>query len=131
VLGVLTPARDIDVAATSDLVRRAQPLEVTFHRAFDRVPDLDAALDAVIQTGAGRVLTSGGAPTAAEGIPVIARLVQQARGRITIIAAGSIRQHNVAPVVRQTGVTEVHARTTGDPLLPGKLRKALHAGPEG
>lgn len=131
VLGVLTPARNIDVAATSDLVRRAQPLEVTFHRAFDHVPDLDAALEAVIRTGAGRVLTSGGATTAAEGIPVLARLVQRARGRITIIAAGSIRQHNVAPVVRETGVTEVHARTTGDPLLPGKLRKALHAGPEG
>lgn len=131
VLGVLTPAREIDVAATANLVRRAQPLEVTFHRAFDQVTDLDAALEAVIRTGAGRVLTSGGATTAAAGIPVLTRLVQRARGRITIIAAGSIREHNVVPVVRETGVTEIHARTTGDPSLPGKLRKALQTGPEG
>jgi copper homeostasis protein len=131
VLGVLTPAGEIDVPAASDLVHRARPLEVTFHRAFDHTPDLDAALEAVIRTRADRVLTSGGAATAAEGIPALTRLVARARRRIAIIAAGSIREQTVAQVVRETGVTEIHARTTGDPSLPGKFRMALQTGPEG
>jgi copper homeostasis protein len=60
--------------------------------------------------GASRVLTSGGAATAVEGVDAIAALVAQARGRITIVAGGSIRKHNAREVIERTGVGEVHAR---------------------
>src|SRR5829696_1955845 len=64
VLGVLQRDGRIDVERERSLIERAQGLPVTFHRAFDAAPDLEAALDAVIAAGASRVLTSGGAATA-------------------------------------------------------------------
>lgn len=130
VLGLLMPVGRVDVPRTAALVRLATPLPVTFHRAFDQAADAEVALEDVIGTGATRVLTSGQASSAVDGIPVLAGLVRQAGGRVTILAGGGIREHNVAEIVRGTGVTEVHARTTGDPSLPGKLRRALSSGPE-
>jgi copper homeostasis protein len=60
-----------------------------------------------------RVLTSGGAPTAIEGAPRLAALVGQADGRITVMACGRVRAHNVAALLAATGVREVHARLAG------------------
>ncbi len=61
VLGMLDEDATVDVARTAALVRLADPLPVTFHRAIDMTPDPVNALEAVIETGARRVLTSGGA----------------------------------------------------------------------
>lgn len=98
--GIVTGAAD----RVADLVAAAQPLPVTFHRAFDVHGDLEQA----ISLGFTRILTSGGAPTAPEGARQIARYVQQARGRITILPGGGINPSNVARLVRETGVNEVH-----------------------
>ena len=82
VFGVLDSSSRIDVARTCELVKLARPLSVTFHRAFDACPDLPAALNDVVRTGADRVLTSGGARTANQGVAMLARLVKSAAGRI-------------------------------------------------
>jgi len=81
---------------------------VTFHRAFDVFPDRSEALERLISLGVERVLTSGGAPTAPEGAKEIRRLVVQAKDRITILPGGGINADNVARLVQQTGVREVH-----------------------
>ena len=64
VLGVLTPDGEVDETRTAQLVREAEGMEVTFHRAFDMTRDPRQALEAVIRTGCRRVLTSGGRNTA-------------------------------------------------------------------
>ena len=109
VLGVLTPEGCVDVERTKRLVKLAAPLEVTFHRAFDMAEDLSAACEAVIASGAHRILTSGGKQKAGQATTEIRRLVEQTRGRIAIMAGSGIRSYNVAEVVRETGVQEVHA----------------------
>jgi len=115
VTGVLTSAGAINAPLLHVLVRMAGPLPVTCHRAFDEVRDLDAALDALIGLGVSRVLTSGGAPTAADGAPALARLVRRAAGRIAVLAGGTVRASNVRALVEATGVTEVHARIIREP----------------
>ena len=47
--------------------------------------DIYSALENVIALGCNRVLTSGGENTALEGAPCIAKMVEQADGRITIM----------------------------------------------
>lgn len=112
VLGVLAPDRAPDLPALQVLMAAAAGLPVTFHRAFDAIPDPFGALDALAELGFDRILTSGGAPTARAGIPVLRRLVQAASGRIGIIAAGTIRADHAAALVGATGVREVHAHLT-------------------
>ena len=119
VFGLLHPDGTIDEARTAELIALARPCSVTFHRAFDRVRDPVAALDALIGLGVDRVLTSGLAPTAHEGAPLLRRLVDRAAGRIVILPAVGIRADNVAALVAATGVREVHATasaTTESPM---------------
>jgi copper homeostasis protein len=108
-VGILTPDGDVDVSRTSELVGTARPLSVTFHRAFDVVVNHSAAFESAINTGADRILTSGGAPTAMEGAQAIARLVVASGERVTIMACGKIRESNVRSLLSATGVREVHA----------------------
>jgi len=108
VLGLLLPDGRVDVERARALVARARPLPVTFHRAFDMTRDAGEALEALCDLGIERVLTSGQHATALEGKELIARLVQQAGERITILAGGGVSAENVAEIVSSTGVREVH-----------------------
>jgi copper homeostasis protein len=109
VLGVLTGNRRVDIARTRELLKAAEALPVTFHRAFDEAADLDIALGDVIDTGAPRILTSGAASTATAGIERLANLVAAARDRIIIIPGGAINASNALDVARQTGAQEIHS----------------------
>ena len=109
VLGVLTENRQADIDRTRGLVKLAEPLPVTFHRAFDDVADLDTALEAVIETGAARILTSGGAPTAPQGLGVLAKLVAAAGNRITIVPGSGINASNILEVAQVTQAREFHS----------------------
>lgn len=110
VLGVLQPDRRVDVSRTRALIDRARGRPVTFHRAFDETPDLESALDDLMAAGASRVLTSGGAATAVDGTARLAALVRRGGDRIVVLAGGGVRAHNVAAIVRDSGVREVHMR---------------------
>lgn len=109
VLGLLLADGRIDVDRTSKLVERAGPMEVTFHRAFDRVANPFGSLEDVIRCGCRRILTSGCRPTAEQGIDIIRELHLRARGRITIMPGSGIRAANISAIVERTGVTEVHS----------------------
>jgi copper homeostasis protein len=109
VLGVLLQDGRVDIDRTRELVDLARPMEVTFHRAIDRAPQLVEAVDQVIATGADRILTSGGAQTAAQGAESIARMIKRAGNRIAVMAGGSIRKENIAEIARKTKAREYHA----------------------
>jgi copper homeostasis protein len=112
VIGALGENGKIDGVRTRELVRVADDLPVTFHRAFDHVTNAGEALDQLIDLGVARVLTSGGANTALEGASRIGALVNQSEGRMRIVAGGGVRESNVQEIITLTGVDEVHARIT-------------------
>jgi copper homeostasis protein CutC len=90
-------------------IRRMRPTaEVTFHRAIDEHPDLLGVLDACIDAGYDRVLTSGGAARAVEGLAMLKAMVRRAEGKLRIAAAGRIDPGNVLRIIESTGVQEVH-----------------------
>ncbi|MEQ1353707.1 MAG: copper homeostasis protein CutC [Candidatus Acidiferrum sp.] len=109
VLGILKRHNSVDIQRTRELVSLAKPLPVTFHRAFDECADLSQALDDVVQTGAERILTSGGATTALEGANNIASLVAAAGERITIIPGAGINAENILQVAATTRAREFHS----------------------
>jgi copper homeostasis protein len=110
VVGALRDDGTVDQDTMAQVIGWARPMSVTFHRAFDRVPDPMAGLDQVADLGVDRVLTAGGSGPAAEGTAVLARLVARSAGAVTILAGGGIRARNVVGIVRESGVREVHAR---------------------
>lgn len=109
VFGLLKEDGKVDVARTRELIELARPLPVTFHRAIDMTPDPLAALEAVIETGADRVLTSGGAPKAMEGAETLSAMQKSAKGQIEMIAASGLRPNNLLQLAEKTGLREFHA----------------------
>ena len=112
VIGGLRPDGTVDLSLVRFLVETAHGLPVTFHRAFDITPDLGASLELLAGAGVHRILTAGGALTAADGATVLADLVRQAGSRLTVMAGGGVREENVRSLVSVSGVREVHVRLT-------------------
>lgn len=108
VVGFLTPDGKVDLGLTRRIVQLAAPMEVTFHRAFDEaLQDPIEALQAVMEAGCHRLLTSGQAPTALQGAAVIKRLVDHSAS-LKILAGSGVTPDNVRQLIAATGVTEVH-----------------------
>jgi copper homeostasis protein len=109
VIGMLYPDATIDKTRCSILVNMAYPMGVTFHRAFDRVINMQQALEDVIEIGCERILTSGLFPNAMDGAENIAALIKQADDRITIMPGSAVRASNIAEIATKTGAVEFHS----------------------
>ncbi|QNG38175.1 copper homeostasis protein CutC [Geodermatophilaceae bacterium NBWT11] len=118
-VGPLSPGGWVDRAALDAVVAAAGSAPVTFHRAFDTLADQPAALEDLVAAGVARVLTSGGATTAREGTATLRALVEQAAGRIEVMAGGGVRADHVARLVADTGVPAVHLRAARTVRSPG------------
>jgi copper homeostasis protein len=109
VIGLLKADGTVDTERTKRLVDLASPMEVTFHRAFDRCIDPFQALEDIISTGCKRILTSGQVPNAADGIPLLKKLVEQAGDRIIIMPGSGVRSNNIDEIIQSTGAKEIHS----------------------
>jgi copper homeostasis protein len=116
VIGILNANGTVDKQRSRELVKMAREkgLGVTFHRAIDMCADMQQAMEDIIGIGCERILTSGGKSTAIEGVSMIAHLVEQAKGRITIMPGAGVNESTVADVVNYTGATEVHSSARSD-----------------
>ncbi len=109
VIGLLNSDGSIDKIRTAELVSLAKPMQVSFHRAFDRCIDPMQGLEDIIATGCHRILTSGQVPNVANALPLIKQLVVQANGRIVIMPGSGVRANNISEIIQQTGVVEIHS----------------------
>ena len=99
---------EIDTERLKRMVEWAYPMGVTCHRVFDATPDPMQALEDIITCGCERVLTSGQRSSAPEGIDLLAKLVNVAAGRITIMPGAGVRSNNIKTLISNTGATEYH-----------------------
>lgn len=109
VIGLLNTDGSIDVDRTKILTELAFPMDVTFHRAFDRCRDPFEALEQLIGIGCTRILTSGQQPAAPAGAELIAELVKKADERIIIMPGSGVRKENIRELAAKTGATEFHS----------------------
>ncbi|MFF3261626.1 copper homeostasis protein CutC [Streptomyces sp. NPDC002932] len=122
VIGALTADGALDTVAVARLAEAARtsgrPVEVTLHRAVDQSADPVATAALLPSLGLTRVLTSGGAPAAAEGLAVIGAMVAAAPG-VQVMAGGGVRLADI-PALASAGVASVH--------LSAKTRAPRRAG---
>lgn len=118
VIGALTPDGDIDTYSCQIMIETARSiasavnltdLNITFHRAFDVCRNPEESLEKVIELGCNCLLTSGLAPTAQEGIPMLRKLIDQAKSRIKIIAGAGVNPANAAKILSLSGVDGIHS----------------------
>ena len=118
VIGLLNMDGTIDITRTSELIELAYPLDVTFHRAFDRCKDPFEALEELIEIGCQRILTSGQKPTVSDGVDMIAELNKKADDRIIIMPGSGVRKENIKMLAQKTGCIEFHSSLRGKAKSP-------------
>jgi copper homeostasis protein len=127
VFGLLTPGNKIDKKNTQILSEYAKPLPVTFHKAIDELENPVEGVSVLKEIcGIKRILTSGGKPTALEGLETIRKMIEVAGEQITILVAGKVTNHNVEEIQKLTGAKELHGRR-----IVGELTSPLPTSPEG
>ncbi|MEN9684671.1 MAG: hypothetical protein RLZZ28_457 [Bacteroidota bacterium] len=109
VIGLLHEDGTVDEARTSALVQIAYPMEVSFHRAFDRAKNPMDSLETLIRCGCERILTSGQTAQAWDGRDLIKALIEKANNRITIMPGSGIRSNNIRELTNYTGAVELHS----------------------
>jgi len=110
VTGLLNADGSIDTIRTKELVDIAGPkMQISFHRAFDRCKDPFKALEDIIASGCKRILTSGQLPNAADALPLLKKLVEQAGDSIIIMPGAGVRSNNIKEIITTTGAKEIHS----------------------
>ena len=108
VFGALQSNGAIDLGACAKLKECCGSVPAVFHRAWDMIPRSPGEIESLIALGFARLLTSGCAAAAHDGIAAISELSTRAAGRIEILPGAGITSANVAEIVRSTRCDQVH-----------------------
>lgn len=110
VFGFLHQDGTLDVERTRIMAELARDAgrESVFHRAIDVTPDWRAALDALMDLGITRVLTSGQEPDVSLGTDTVREMITYAAGRIQILPGAGITARNMDRIIAETGCSQIH-----------------------
>lgn len=126
VFGVLNKMAQIDKDVLKSLMQESKGLGVTFHCAIDCCADVEQALEIIMSAGCERILTSGLACNAIDGVETIAHMVEQGKGRISVMAGAGINANNVVNIIKKAGVSEVHL--SGKGMRESDIEKTVACG---
>lgn len=141
VVGALSETGEIDREVLSEIMEKAETMEVTFHRAFDDSIDWQRSLDVLLEFGVTRVLSSGMASNAEVGIPILKQMVKRADGKLQVMAGGGVNASNIQRIVNEVNPHAIHFSGTAKFQLdeeslfsetilkvdPNKVRRILDA----
>ena len=109
VLGVSRPNLTLDEKALRALADHAEGLGKTLHKAIDLVPDKREGVEIAAALGFDRVLSSGGALKAPDGMDALAEMWEAAAGRLSIMPGGGVTAEAVGAMLAQVPFTELHS----------------------
>lgn len=110
VIGANRPDGRLDTKVLKKLLDQAGPAaQKVLHRCIDLTPDPVEAVETAIALGFDRILTSGGALRAVDGLGKLRAMFDRARGRIEIMPGSGITAENVAALLALLPVEQVHA----------------------
>jgi|EndMetStandDraft_4_1072995.scaffolds.fasta_scaffold124362_2 copper homeostasis protein len=109
VFGASLPDGRLDTEALITLSNAIGTMPHTLHRAFDLVPDMNEAIELAVDCGFERILTSGRAATALDGIDTIAESIKIADGRISIMPGSGVSLKTIDAILARAAVKEVHS----------------------
>ncbi|NAS32139.1 copper homeostasis protein CutC [Flavobacteriaceae bacterium R38] len=111
VSGILKKDHSLDIERTTELIKLTKPLSFTFHRAFDWVPKPIETLDKLISLKANRILSSGQAKNAFQGLELLKTLLKNAENKIEIMPGSGVNAKNIVMFKRE-GFREIHFSAT-------------------
>lgn len=111
--GALDASGNLRLEYFRQIAEQCSHCELVCHRVFDRLQDQRRGLEQLIECGVRRVLTSGGATTAEQGIDRLHELVQWSQGRIEILPAAGINSTNAKRIIELSGCTQLHGTFRG------------------
>jgi copper homeostasis protein len=110
VIGANRPDGRLDAKALRALLKDMPPdVDRVLHRCIDLTPDPVEAVDVAVQLGFTRILTSGGAPRAADAVGRLRAMFDRARGRIEIMPGSGITAAMLPALAALLPLTSVHA----------------------
>ncbi|GGH80197.1 copper homeostasis protein [Pullulanibacillus pueri] len=112
VFGCLNPYQEIDEPGLSHVIDLAGELGITFHRAFDEVENQVKAFETLCHYSESieRVLTSGGAQRAEEGVSQLQQLQLLSRklSGPEILVGSGLNAHNISGIHQRVKASEYH-----------------------
>lgn len=117
VIGALDELGKIDEKAIELMVKKANGMQITFHRAFDDTFHADKSIDTLVNLGVNRILSSGLARNVELGLPILKEMKHYAKGRIEIMPGGGINANNIRRIVDEVQPDGIHFSATNKHLL--------------
>jgi copper homeostasis protein len=109
VFGTLTEKGKVNIPQNIQLLKAADQMQTTFHRAIDRSENPFEALEDIINCGFDRILSSGMKNTAPEGAEMLAQLVAKADSQIIIMPGSGVDDTNIASLHQTVQAKEYHS----------------------
>jgi copper homeostasis protein len=110
----------LDLPVLRRLVTAARGMDITLHRLVDLLDDPVTAVKISADLGIKRILTSGGALRAIDGLAVLAQMAAQ--GGVSIMAGAGVRAEHIAPLAA-VGIREFHASASRGLAEDARLTK--------
>ena len=134
VIGILNEKHQVPFDVLKEWVDQIQPLDLTFHRAFDVAENPMETLKGLMDLGFDRILTSGQEPSAVTGLELLKKLKAESEAHLTIMPGGGITDKNCS-VFFKNGFKEVHLsakngnvlKTSKDPISDLEIIKSVVA----
>lgn len=109
VAGGLTKDESIDESFAIQLRKSCNLKKLSFHRAIDICKNPESQIQRLIDLKFDRILTSGRAPKAFDGISILKNWNQVFGNKIEFMAVGGIDHTNALAILRETGLNRFHA----------------------